>query len=257
MALVNLNADMGESFGRYRLGNDEALIKHVLSANIACGYHAADPGTIHATVKLAKDHGVEIGAHVAYPDLAGFGRRKMGLSEQEVFEITVYQIGAVKAFCAAENVPLNHVKPHGELYLAAAVDPEVARGVVRALKAVDDSLLLFLVGPIVDAACRDLGIMMVNEGYVDLDYNPDGSLYLDKKREARDPAEVARNAISLVEEGGRLALDGSSWIVLPTQTICMHGDMANGIELAKKTREELQNRGHRVVKSRLVALASL
>ncbi|MFU0507863.1 5-oxoprolinase subunit PxpA [Pseudaminobacter sp. NGMCC 1.201702] len=254
MALVNLNADMGESYGRYRLGNDEELIKHVLSANIACGYHAADPGTIHSTVKLARDHGVEIGAHVAYPDLAGFGRRKMGLSEQEVFEITVYQIGAVKAFCKAENVPLNHVKPHGELYLTAAVDAAVARGVVRALKAVDDRLLLFLVGSVVDAECRRFGITMINEGYVDLEYNSDGSLDLDKKREARDPVEVARNAVSLVEKGGRHALDGS-WIVLPTQTICMHGDMANGIELARKTREELETRGHKVVKSRQVASA--
>ena len=128
--LINLNSDMGESYGRYTLGDDRGIIPFVSTINIACGFHAADPGTIHSTVKLAKEFGVEVGAHISYPDFMGFGRRRMALTEREVFEISVYQIGAILAFCRAENITLNHVKPHGELFLTGVREQSTARGIV-------------------------------------------------------------------------------------------------------------------------------
>lgn len=249
---INLNSDMGESYGRYTLGNDRGLIPYVASVNIACGFHAADPGTIHTTVKLAKEFNVEVGAHISYPDFMGFGRRRMALTEQEVFEISVYQIGAVLAFCKAENVPLNHVKPHGQLFLTAVHDKSTARGIVRAVKAVDPNLLLILSGPVVAAECAAAGITMIPEGYVDLDYNADGSLYLELKRGARDPARVAANAISLVERQGREAMDGS-WLEIPAQSICLHGDMANAVDLARTVHDTLVKAGHKIVPTRALA----
>jgi UPF0271 protein len=247
--LINLNADMGESYGRYTLGDDRGMIPFVSTVNIACGFHAADPGTIHTTVKLAKEFGVEIGAHISYPDFMGFGRRRMALTEREVFEISIYQIGAVLAFCQAENVALNHVKPHGQLFLTGVREESTAKGIVRAIKAVDPKLLLIMSGEIVAAECSVAGIEMVHEGYVDLDYNSDGSLVLDRARAARDPTQVAKNAVSLAERQGREAVDGS-WLTVPTQSICLHGDMANATELARTVRQALTDAGHKVAGTR-------
>ena len=242
---VNLNADMGESYGRFVLGNDEAMIPFVATINAACGYHAADPGTMLKSVQLAKRHGVEVGAHISYPDLMGFGRRTMGLTEQEVFEITVYQIGALMGFCRAENVRMTHVKPHGELYLTGVRDQPTARGIVRAIKAVDPSLLLLMYGEVVSEQCREAGIGMIDEAYVDLDYYPDASLVLDKKREARSPERIADEALSLVEKGGRKAIDGT-WLPIAARSICLHGDMANAPELAATVRNRLEAAGYEI-----------
>lgn len=252
---INLNSDMGESYGRYTLGNDRGLIPFVSTINIACGYHAADPGTIHTSVKLAKEFNVEVGAHISYPDFMGFGRRRMALTEREVFEISVYQIGAVLAFCKAEGIPLNHVKPHGQLFLTAVHDRATAKGIVHALKAIDPNLLLILSGPIVASECASAGITMVPEGYVDLDYNADGSLVLDLERGARDPATVAANALSLVERRGRQAIDGS-WLRIDVESICLHGDMANSIELARGVKQALVSAGHKIVPIRELAKSS-
>jgi 5-oxoprolinase (ATP-hydrolysing) subunit A len=249
MRMINLNADMGESYGRYTLGDDKGMAPYVASVNIACGFHAADPGTIHNSIKLAKAHSLEVGAHISYPDFMGFGRRKMGLSEREVFEISVYQIGAVQAFCHAEGVRLNHVKPHGELYLTAVQDRLIARGIVRAMKAVAPDLLLLMAGPLVAAECAEAGIEMLNEAYVDLDYNADGTLFLDRERAARDPSVVADNALSLVELKGRKTL-GGSWLPIATETICLHSDMANGVELARTVHATLQKAGYKISTTR-------
>lgn len=249
MAAINLNSDMGESYGQYKLGDDRNLIPYVKSINIACGFHAADPGTIHASVRLAKEFGVEVGAHISYPDFMFFGRRPMSLSERDVFEISVYQIGAVLGFCRAEGVPLNHVKPHGSLFLTGVRDPATARGIVRAMKAVDQDLLLIMSGPIVAAECAAAGITLVQEGYVDLDYNGDGSLALELVRSARDTKKVTANAISLVERGGRTATDGT-WLDIPVQSICIHGDMANATAVGKAVHDGLIAAGHQVVPTR-------
>ena len=249
MAAINLNSDMGESYGLYKLGDDRGLIRYVSSINIACGYHAADPGTIHASVKLAKEFGVEVGAHISYPDLMFFGRRSMALSERDVFEISVYQIGAVLGFCHAEGIRLNHVKPHGALFLTGVRDPATARGIVRAMAAVDPDLLLIMAGPVVERECAAAGIKLVNEGYVDLDYNADGSLILDLKRGARDTKQVAANALSIAERKGRKAVDGT-WLDIPAQSICIHGDMANATDVGREVHNALKAAGHQVVPTR-------
>lgn len=249
MAAINLNSDMGESYGQYRLGDDRGLVRYVASINIACGYHAADPGTIHASVKLAKEFGVEVGAHISYPDFMFFGRRKMALFERDVFEISVYQIGAVLGFCRAEGIELNHVKPHGELFLTGVRDKATARGIVRAMAAVDPDLLLIMNGPIVAAECKAAGVHMIEEGYVDLDYNADGSLILDLVRGPRDPAKVAANALSIVEKGGRTAVDGT-WLPMPAKSICIHGDMANAVAVGKGVHDAIKAAGHQIVPTR-------
>lgn len=243
--VVNLNADMGESFGRYILGNDEALMPLVATVHVACGYHAADPGTMARVVRLAKHHGVEIGAHISYPDLAGFGRRRMELSESEVYEISVYQIGALLGFCRAEGVPLTHVKPHGQLYLTGVRERATARGIARATRAVDPDLMLIMAGNVVAEECDAIGLSMIHEGYVDLDYAPSGDLVLDRAREARNPETVAENVLSLLERNGREATDGS-WLDIRTQSICLHGDMANAPDIARVVRERILAAGYRI-----------
>jgi UPF0271 protein len=249
---INLNADMGESFGRYVLGDDEALIPCVASIHVACGYHAADPGTMRRSVALARRHGVELGAHISYPDLAGFGRRRMEMSEDEVFEISVYQIGALLGFCRAEGVRLNHVKPHGQLYLTGVRDRPTARGIVRAVKAVDPELILLMAGDLVAAECADLGVLMVHEGYVDLDYHRDGSLVLERAKQARRPEEIGEGAVALAEAQGRQSVDGT-WLPIPTQSICVHGDGPNAVAIAGVVRAKLLGAGYQIVPLRAFA----
>jgi UPF0271 protein len=243
---INLNADMGESFGRYVLGDDEGLIPFVSTVQVACGFHAADPGTMRRSVDLAQRHGVELGAHVSYPDLAGFGRRRMDLTEDEVYEICVYQIGALLGFCRAAGVTLNHVKPHGELYLTGVRDPATARGIARAVHAVDPGLLVLMYGDVVRAACAETGVTMIEEGYVDLDYGADGGLVLERAKQGRDPEEIAERALSLAERGGRETTDGS-WFAIAAQSICLHGDGPNAVALARKVHERLRAGGYRIV----------
>lgn len=242
---INLNADMGESFGRYRLGVDEQLIAHVDTIHVACGYHAADPLTMLHSVQLAKRFGVELGAHISYPDLAGFGRRRMGLSEDEVFGISVYQIGALLGFCRAEGVQLTHVKPHGELYLTGVREEATARGIVRAVQAVDPSLALIMSGDLVARHCEQLGVPLIHEGYVDLNYNPDGSIALERTKVHRDPAEIAQRALRMLEQSGAEANDGS-WLSFPVQSICLHGDGPNPVEVARAVRTAIVEAGYKL-----------
>lgn len=243
---VNLNADLGESFGRYLLGNDEALMPYINTAHAACGYHAADPATMLRTAQLAKRFGVELGAHIAYPDLLGFGRRRMSLTEDEVFEISIYQIGAMLGFCQAVGIPLTHVKPHGELYLTGVRDQATARGIVRAVRAVDERLALIMYGPIAAAECEQHGVPMIHEGYIDLDFGPDGAIVLERRKAARNPDEIADKAVRLLEEGGLAATDGS-WLPFPVQSICLHGDGPNAIELVQTVRTRLMEAGYELV----------
>jgi UPF0271 protein len=243
---INLNADMGESFGRYALGADEEMIPYVGTIHVACGYHAADPGTMLKSVMLAKRFGVELGAHISYPDLMGFGRRRMSLSEDEVFEISVYQIGALLGFCKAVGVPLTHVKAHGELYLTGVRDIETARGIVRAVKAVDPALMLIMAGALVAQECERQGVTMIHEGYVDLDYRADGSLVLERKKAGRDPQSIADRAVRMLEKGGCETIDGT-WLSLPVQSICLHGDGPNAVELARTVRERIVQAGYELV----------
>ncbi len=243
---VDLNADMGESFGRWTLGNDAALMPHLTSANVACGYHGGDPHVMRATVALAREHGVGIGAHVAFPDLMGFGRRRMQVAPRELIDYVIYQTGALAAFAKAAGTRLQHVKPHGAMYVMAAADEQYARAVVEAVAELGEDLLLLLAGEAVADAARKVGIPFVPEGYVDLDYAADQSLVLERAKKPRDPQEMAQRAVRLVREGKVRTVDGTD-LSLSVRSICVHGDAPNAPEIASAIRQGLQAAGVEVV----------
>ena len=243
---VDLNADLGESYGLYKYGKDEELIGHLTTVNVACGYHAADPATMRSTVRLARQHGVAVGAHISYPEFSGFGRRRMELSEDEVRDITVHQIGALMGFCRAEGVEMQHVKPHGMLYLTAEVDRMTARGIVDGVKSVDADLILMLAGDIVAEECDRAGIAMAHEGYIDLDYTEAGTVYLPEVRVPRDPAQMVERALGLIRDG-RIQNREGSWRDVPTHSICIHGDTPNAPEIAQTVRAALAAEGIEIV----------
>jgi UPF0271 protein len=238
---IDLNCDMGESFGRYKLGNDAAVMPFITSANIACGLHAGDPMVMLATIRLAKEQGVAVGAHPGWPDLQGFGRREMTLSVDEVEAYVLYQVGALAAFAKAEGIELRHVKPHGALYNQAAKDRDLADGVAKAVKSFDHKLILVgLAGSALIAAGLELGLRVANEGFPDRRYNTDGTLVSRKQPDAiiESPEEVARHAVSLAKEG--IEFGGQ---IVRVDTICLHGDNAHAAENAKMVREALGNNG--------------
>lgn len=243
MALkVDLNADMGESFGRWTLGNDEALMPHLTSANIATGFHGGDPHVMRRTVALALEHGVGIGAHVALPDLLGFGRRRMAVSAAELRDYVLYQAGAMAAFAAAAGGALQHVKPHGALYAMVQGDPELAQGVADAIAELGGGVILLLAGKTVADAARAAGVPFVPEGYVDLDYAGDGSLVIERVKQVRDPETMAVKAVRLVTEGKVRTLDGSD-LELEARSVCVHGDAPNAPEIAGAIRRALEAAG--------------
>ena len=238
---MDLNCDMGESFGRYALGDDAAVMRHITSANIACGLHAGDASVMRATVKLAKEHGVAIGAHPGWPDLQGFGRREMSFSPEETEALVLYQVGALAAFAKAEGVALRHVKPHGALYNQAAKDRALADAIARAVRSFDPSLMLVgLAGSAIIAAGKEQGLRVTNEAFPDRRYNADGTLTARKQPGAviGSPDEVAAHAVALATEGidyagRRVAVD----------TLCLHGDTPRAAENARLVRERLEGAG--------------
>jgi UPF0271 protein len=220
---LDLNADLGESFGRWTLGDDAALMPHLTSANIAAGFHGGDPHVLRRTVALAVEDGVGIGAHVGLPDLVGFGRRRMAVSPEEVSDLVLYQAGAVRAFAEAAGAELRHVKPHGALYLMVAEDEELARALCETVAVLGVALLM---PPELASAAEAAGARFVPEGYVDLDYDAEGRLILERVKQARDPAETAGRAVAFAEEGR-------------VESICIHGDGPNAVELAAAVRAAL------------------
>lgn len=239
---IDLNCDMGESFGRYTLGQDAALMPLITSANIACGYHAGDPSVMQATLRLAKQHGVAVGAHPGWPDLQGFGRREMAFSPAEVEALLLYQIGALAGIARAEGLELTHVKPHGALYNQAARDAALAAAVARAVQRFSRSLTLVgLAGSQSLAAAAEIGLPGAAEGFPDRAYLPDGSLMPRSQPGAvlESPAQVAQNAVRLAREGsGTNAVD----------TLCLHGDNPRALENARAVRDALQFAGIRVAR---------
>src|SRR5512138_440000 len=174
---IDLNCDMGEGYGAWAMGDDERVIPFVTSVNVACGFHASDPGTMRRTVRLAKRHGVAVGAHPSFPDRVGFGRRMLAATSQEIEDDVVYQVGALLGCCRAEGVPLVHVKPHGALYDAAARDPAIARAIVAAVRGVDASLwLVCLAASVLAREARSAGLRFAEEAFADRGYAPDGTL---------------------------------------------------------------------------------
>ncbi|GAP15921.1 uncharacterized protein, homolog of lactam utilization protein B [Longilinea arvoryzae] len=234
---IDLNCDMGESFGRYTLGQDAALMPLITSANIACGCHAGDPLVMQATLRLAGQHNVAAGAHPGWPDLQGFGRREMTFSPAEAEALVLYQIGALAAFARAEGLELTHVKPHGALYNQAARDPALAAAVARAVRRFSRHLVLVgLAGSCSLAAAAEIGLPAAAEGFPDRAYLPDGSLMPRSQPGAvlESPVEVARNAVRLAQAGiGTGAID----------TLCLHGDHPRAVENARVVRDALQLAG--------------
>ena len=234
---IDLNCDLGESFGAYALGNDAAIMPFITSANIACGFHAGDPSVMQETVRLAKRHGVAIGAHPGWPDLQGFGRREMNISPAEAEALVLYQIGALAAFVRAEGAELVHVKPHGALYNQAARDPALAEAVARAVKRFSvDLLLVGLAGSGLVEAGRASGLRVAGEAFPDRGYNPDGTLMSRHLPGAvlETPAEIAANAVRLAREG----IQFGGRVIIP-DTLCLHGDHPGAPENARQVREAL------------------
>ncbi|MGA7194530.1 MAG: 5-oxoprolinase subunit PxpA [Anaerolineales bacterium] len=228
---IDLNCDMGESFGQYKLGNDEAIMPFITSANIACGFHAGDPLVMQSAIRLAKKFNVAIGAHPSWPDLQGFGRREMALSAEETEAIVLYQIGALAGFAKAEGVELRHVKPHGALYNQAAKDKNLANAIARAVKAFSaDLILVGLAGSSLIEAGIEIGLRVANEGFPDRNYNADGTLASRKQANAiiESPDEVAAHALMLAQNG----IDFSGQRV-NVDTLCLHGDNLHAAENAK------------------------
>jgi UPF0271 protein len=238
---VDLNADMGESYGRWTLGDDAALMPHLTSANIACGFHGGDPHVLRRTVALAVEHGVGIGAHVAFPDLIGFGRRLMSATPEEVEDYIVYQSGAVKAFAEAAGARLQHVKPHGALYTSIVDSPELAQAAARAVASLGPEVIL-LMPPAVAEAAAGAGVPFVPEGYVDLDYDAAGKLVLERAKQVRDPEQMGEKAVRLIRESKVRTTDGGD-LELEVQSICVHGDAPNAPQIARAIRDALEAAG--------------
>lgn len=248
MKRIDLNGDLGESFGAWRMGDDDALLGLLSSANIACGFHAGDPGIMQHTVQRAKSLGVAIGAHVSLPDLQGFGRREMSVSADEVHALTLYQIGALHAFTRAAGVPLTHVKPHGALYNMAARDRVLADAIAAAILDFDPALELFgLAGSAMLDAGRDHGLRIVAEAFVDRRYRADGSLQPRREPGAviDDIDQALAQAIDIATRGTVSCSDGTT-MALQADTLCLHGDGLHALELARRLRSGLAAAGLRI-----------
>ena len=249
MAKIDLNCDMGESFGAYKLGFDEEIIKYVTSANIACGFHAGDPVVMQRTIGLAKTYGVKVGAHPGYPDLLGFGRRNMAVAATDVKGYLIYQIGALQAFARVEGLELQHVKPHGALYNMAVKDPKLAQAIAEAVKSLDKGLILVvLAGSAWVNIAKEQGLRVAGEAFADRAYSADGSLVPRSQPGAviKDKKEVAERVIGMIEEGRVKAITGED-VIIKADTICLHGDTPGALELAIHLRSALGDRGIKVV----------
>lgn len=238
---IDLNADMGESFGTWRMGDDAGLMPWVTSANVACGFHAGDPSTIAATVALALRHGVAIGAHPSLPDLQGFGRRAMQVTEDEVYAMTLYQAGAVRAFVEAAGGVLHHVKAHGALYNMAARDVVLSRGLVHAVKALGGGVRMYVLsGSATEALARDAGLEVRCEVFADRRYMPDGTLAPRDRPDAliTDEAESVGQVLRLVRDASLVAVDGSV-LAVRADTVCIHGDKPTAVPFVRALRRAL------------------
>jgi UPF0271 protein len=245
---IDLNSDVGESFGNYTLGMDEAVIPLISSANIACGYHAGDPAVMRRTVALAKKNGVGLGAHPGLPDLVGFGRRNMDVTLEEIRDFVACQIGALQAVAALQGARLQHVKPHGALYNMAVRNIEIWDAVAEVMAGLDERLILFVLAGAdrreLEAIGRRRGIRIAFEFFADRAYNTDGSLVSRKLPGAviHDNDVVAAKVLKLVQEGKVKTIDGSE-IELKAETICVHGDNPEALALVKQIRETLKAAG--------------
>ncbi|MCK6205336.1 LamB/YcsF family protein [Bacillus infantis] len=245
MKKIDLNCDLGESFGSFKIGSDEEIMAYITSANIACGFHAGDPGTMRRTVKLALQHGTAIGAHPGLPDLQGFGRRKMEISPEEAFDLVLYQIGALSAFVKAEGGRLSHVKPHGALYNMCAGDKRLAEAVARAVQSADEELVLFgLHNSESTSAAERIGIRAAQEVFADRRYEDDGTLVSRSSSDAliTTAEEAVGQVLRMVLENKTVSRNGKE-IMIKADTICLHGDGLQALEFAATLHAALKGRG--------------
>ena len=246
MAAMDLNADLGESFGRWTLGDDERLVAHLTSANLACGFHAGDFRVMDATVAMCRRAGVAVGAQPGYPDLLGFGRRPMPFEPDEVESLVRYQIGALEGFCRAHGVEMQHVKPHGALYNQAATDPALAAAIARAVGRFSRELLLFGLASseAMASAAADAGVRFVPEAFADRAYLPDGTLQPRGAEGAviSDPSAAAARAVDIAVAGSVTATDGTR-VPIRAESVCCHGDTSGAVEIAAAVRRALEGAG--------------
>jgi UPF0271 protein len=245
MRTIDINCDMGESFGVYRLGEDEALMPFITSANIACGLHAGDPLVMQATVRLAVMHGIHIGAHPGYPDLQGFGRREMHLAPEEAEAMVLYQVAALRGFARAEAQEITHVKPHGALYNQAAKDAVLAAAIARAVRRFSREVILVgLAGSLLIEAGLEAGLSVSREAFPDRTYETDGSLRPRSLPGAvlSDPQEAAANGLRLARVGIQFLKDGKQESC-PVDTLCVHSDTPGAVEIARTLRMSLESAG--------------
>ncbi len=234
---MELNSDMGEAFGIYDFGADEALMEHVDLANVACGFHGGDPVVLQRTVRMASEHGVRVGAHPSYPDREGFGRRAMTLERSELAATLIYQVGALRGFVDAEGMALSHLKPHGALYGAAARDRSVAEAVADAA-AVFGLPVMGMAGTLHETVYAERGLEFWAEYYADLDYDDDGGLIITRRHVAYEPAVVAERVARVMNEGVAVSANGKE-IPMRADTVCVHSDTPGAAELAAAVAEVL------------------
>lgn len=245
MYKVDLNSDLGESFGSYKIGMDEEIIKYVSSVNVACGYHAGDPLVMAKTVKAAKEAGIAVGAHPGYPDLVGFGRRNMVCSPAEVKAYVMYQMGALQAFTKAAGIPLQHVKPHGALYNMAAKDEKLAMAIAEGIAEVDSTVILMgLAGSKMLEAGKKCGLRVASEVFADRAYQADGSLVPRSQPGAviHDTDEAIARTIRMVKEGKVTAITGEE-VEIAADSICVHGDNPSALAFVEAIRAKLIEEG--------------
>jgi len=245
---IDMNSDVGESFGVYKLGLDEEVIPHITSANIACGFHGGDPGVMRKTISLAKKHRVEVGAHPGFPDLMGFGRRNMDATLEEIQDYVIYQTGALMAFALSQGLKLQHVKTHGSLYNMAVANPKMLEVMAEAVSSVDRGIIFVVLAsskrePLLEIG-RRYGIRIAFEAFPDRAYQKDGSLVSRKEKGAviHDHEIVAKRALKMALEGRVIAIDGTE-IELKADTLCVHGDNPSAVQIVKKIREGLKAAG--------------
>lgn len=246
MLRVDLNSDVGESFGNYRYGNDEEIINYLTSVNVACGLHAGDPGVMRQTVELAREKGCAIGAHPGLPDLQGFGRRKMDLAPEEARDFVLYQIGALSAFMKLCSAKLTHVDLHGALSAMGKHNEDLSRAIFEGIKKYDPELIFLGVPGLVSyETAKSLGFRVASHIPIDLDFHKDGTSIIERKKKARDPKDIARKALKLVTTNKLETVDGPDK-ELKVDVLLIHGDALNALDILKEVRSVLINAGVKI-----------
>lgn len=245
LSTLDLNADMGEGYGNWRVGDDEALLKHITTANIACGFHASDPVIMKRTVDSAVANGVAIGAHPGAPDLMGFGRRFMALSEEDVFAYVTYQAGALLGFARQRGLGLHHIKPHGAMYRILK-DDKLAEAAVDAMMTVEPDAVFYWPGPFgyepITRVADRMGMRVYTEAYPDLDYTPEGDLIVERVKKPVEPAVIEERVRRLLVDQSYVAVDGTV-IPLLVDSVCIHSDGPNAVEVAQAVRRGAESVG--------------